>query len=75
LGIWHGDPDRLSPELTSLADWPTPSAFAPLISAALAAGNIAAFVQLREDQRYCAAMRRKLRQAERLKMIAEQPDS
>jgi hypothetical protein len=63
--LWQGDPDGLSPHLTSLADWPVPSAFTPLINAALAAGNYVAAEQLRQDQRLCTAMRRKLRKAER----------
>lgn len=62
--IWHGDPDLESPEGTSLRDWPTASAFAPLIAAALRVGDVGLVSQLRADQRYCAAMRRKIRRAQ-----------
>ena len=62
--IWHGDPDLESPEGTSLRDWPTASAFAPLIAAALRVGDMGLVSQLRADQRYCAAMRRKIRRAQ-----------
>ena len=61
--IWHGDPDFESPEGTTLRDWPTARAFAPLIAAAVRVGNADLVKQLRADQRYCAAMRRKIRQA------------
>ena len=61
--IWHGDPDFGSPEGTTLRDWPTARAFAPLIAAAVRAGNVELAKQLRADRRYCAAMRRKIRRA------------
>ena len=62
--IWQGDPDLLSPEGTSLRDWPTARAFAPLIAAATRAGDTEMAKQLRADLRYCAAMRRKIRQTQ-----------
>ncbi len=61
--IWHGDSDLESPAGTTLRDWPTARAFAPLIAAALRAGDMDLVRQLRADQRYCAAMRRKIRLA------------
>jgi hypothetical protein len=59
--MWHGDPNTDSADYTRLSDWPTRTAFAKLIKAALAAGNHEAAAQLREDMRYCASMRRKIR--------------
>jgi hypothetical protein len=74
-GIWHGDPDSLSPDYTTVADWPTPKDFAPLIKAAREAGNLPLVHQLLEDQRYCTAMRRKIRSADRLSQGRRQPAS
>jgi hypothetical protein len=46
-----------------LEDWPLPREFAPLIAAAAAAGDETLVRQFRDDQRFCSAMRRKLRRS------------
>jgi hypothetical protein len=52
--------ESLTPDGTVLEDWPLPREFAPLIAAAAAAGDETLLRQLRDDQRFCSAMRRKL---------------
>jgi hypothetical protein len=70
LGSRHKTPlpcselrESLTPDGTVLEDWPLPREFAPLIAAAAAAGDETLVRQLRDDQRFCSAMRRKLRRS------------
>jgi hypothetical protein len=67
--IWPGDPNIMSPNDTSLEDWPRERDFTPLIKAAFASGDVALVKQLREDQEFCATMRRKLLRAAKLKHV------
>jgi hypothetical protein len=58
--MWHNDPIADPVRFTALEDWPTDEEFEPLITGAVAAGDLILAAQLEADRSLCAGARARL---------------